>query len=191
MSTDVADFVGFSAYAINSHKPVDGDVIELPGVVTNVGGAYSPDTFIFTCPTTAYYYIYFSLYIYLNDPNYERCHVAIIMDEEVVVEVRYCDKNNTCQEFHTCYIRVNHVGKDVIVDVVVIFYKLMLNCIRQGQQTADVGYIYYYSMLSQSVVLECQQSSLIWLQSTGDDCYVTASSSERESVFGGFMLERL
>ena len=52
-----ADFVGFSAYATSNQAPASGDVIALPGVVTNAGGAYNADTSTFTCPASAYYYI--------------------------------------------------------------------------------------------------------------------------------------
>ena len=64
------DVVGFSAYATNSQYPIAvGDVIALPGVVTNAGGAYNPDTSTFTCPITAFYYIYFNLYVYMEYSN--------------------------------------------------------------------------------------------------------------------------
>ena len=45
-------------------------------------------------------------------------------------------------------------------------------------------------MMSQSVLLECQQGSQIWLEADNDDdCYVWGSPAEyRFSSFGGFML---
>ena len=46
-------------------------------------------------------------------------------------------------------------------------------------------------MMSQSVVLQCQQGSEIWLQASTSYCYVYGGNSERESVFGGFVLHRL
>ena len=88
------DFVGFSAYAINSQTPAIGDVIELPGVVTNAGGAYNPSTSTFTCPTTAYYYICFNLY--LNN-NYRDCHIDITMDDSMIAMVRHITAStSTC-----------------------------------------------------------------------------------------------
>ena len=54
-----------------------------------------------------------------------------------------------------------------------------------------VGDTYYRGMMSQSVVLECQQGSQVWLQTSTSYCYVYGDSSERESVFGGFILQRL
>ena len=44
-------------------------------------------------------------------------------------------------------------------------------------------------MMSQSVVLECQQGSEIWLEAATSECNVLAG--ERRSVFGGFILQRL
>ena len=75
--------------------------------------------------------------------------------------------------------------------LVCCIYCLTFSCIQQGRELANAGYYYYFGMLSQSVVLECQQGSQIWLQSTADECRVHGSSSERESVFGGFILDRL
>ena len=49
----------------------------------------------------------------------------------------------------------------------------------------------YSGMMSQSVVLECQQGSQIWLEASTSECFVWGDSSQRESVFGGFMLQRL
>ena len=84
------EFVGFSAYATSgSQTPAAGDVIELSGVVTNAGGAYNPDTSTFTCPTTAYYYIYFSLNVHIYDPSYYNCRIYIMMDDSMIVEVRH------------------------------------------------------------------------------------------------------
>ena len=44
-------------------------------------------------------------------------------------------------------------------------------------------------MMSQSVVLECQQGSEVWLEASESYCYVYGTS--RQSVFGGFTLQRL
>ena len=98
MSVLLTDFVGFSAYAISSGNPANGDIIELNGVVTNAGGAYNPDTSTFTCPTTAYYYIYFSLYVYLYDSTHKNCRIDVTMDDSMIVEVRhlgYCSELTT------------------------------------------------------------------------------------------------
>ena len=61
-------------------------------MVTNAGGAYNPDTSTFTCPTTAYYYIYFSLYVLMRDDDYYDCHIDLTMDDSVIAEVRHRDK---------------------------------------------------------------------------------------------------
>ena len=93
MSVLLTDFVGFSAYATDSSQtPAIGEVIEFPGVVTNAGGAYNPDTSTFTCPTTAYYYIYFNLYVVMDDPSYGDCYIDITMDDSMIVRVRHRDK---------------------------------------------------------------------------------------------------
>ena len=83
----VTDFVGFSAYATNDQTPAANETILLPGVVTDAGDAYNPDTSIFTCPTTAYYYIYFSMYLRLDSIYYD-CHIGIMMDDTLTAEVR-------------------------------------------------------------------------------------------------------
>ena len=98
MSVLLTDFVGFSAYATSNNIPANGDVVQFLGVVTNAGGAYNPDTYTFTCPTTAYYYIYFSLFVYMNDPSYDACRIDITMDDSMIVEVRHRDK--CCEDKH-------------------------------------------------------------------------------------------
>ena len=100
MSVLLTDFVGFSAYVTSDNiLPPIGDVISLPGVVTNAGGAYNPDTSTFTCPTTAYYYIYFSLNILMRDYDYYECHIEITMDDSMIVEVRRRDKCSDDKHF--------------------------------------------------------------------------------------------
>ena len=49
----------------------------------------------------------------------------------------------------------------------------------------------YRLMMSQSVVLECQQGSQVWLEASANECFVHGNIDERESVFGGFILQRL
>ena len=93
MTVLLTDFVGFSAYVTSgSQQPASGDIIEVYKVVTNAGGAYNSDTSTFTCPTTAYYYIYFNLCVYRDDPNYDDCHIGITVDNSMIVEVRHRDK---------------------------------------------------------------------------------------------------
>ena len=100
MSVLLTDFVGFSAYPTSgSQTPAAGDVIELSGGVTNAGGAYNPDTSTFTCPTTAYYYIYFSLNVHIYDPSYYNCRIYIMMDDSMIVEVRRRDKCSDDKHF--------------------------------------------------------------------------------------------
>ena len=89
----LTDFVGFSAYTTIEQTPASGDVIALPGVVTNAGGAYNPDTSTFTCPTTAYYYIYFSLHVIAGYVGYDDCHIDITLDDAMVFEVRQRDES--------------------------------------------------------------------------------------------------
>ena len=94
------DFVGFSAYATSLQTPANGDVIEFLGVVTNAGGAYNPDTSTFTCPTTAYYYIYFSLYLEIGYNGQDDCHIDITMDGGMIVEVRRRDWGSDDKHFY-------------------------------------------------------------------------------------------
>ena len=62
----------------------------------------------------------------------------------------------------------------------------------QGQEYVYVDVdTFYRGMMSQSVVLECQQGSQVWLEVSTSDCYVVGDSGQRESVFGGFILQRL
>ena len=61
-------------------------------MVTNAGGAYNPYTSTFTCPTTAYYYIYFSLCLLMRDYDYNACHITVTMDDSMIVEVRHRGK---------------------------------------------------------------------------------------------------
>ena len=89
VNVSFTDFVGFSAYAIDDQSPANGDVIELPGVETNAGGAYNPNTSTFTCPTTAYYYIYFSLCLRVRYSDNDDCNIDITMDDSRIVRVRY------------------------------------------------------------------------------------------------------
>ena len=84
------DFIGFSAYATNSQEPNEGDLITFSSTHVNGGGGYDPSTSIFTCPTTGFYYIYFSLSSYIYDYNfvYENdCLVGIRMDGNIMVTV--------------------------------------------------------------------------------------------------------
>ena len=47
-------------------------------------------------------------------------------------------------------------------------------------------------MMSQSVVLECQQGSEIWLEADAtDDCYVLGDDTHRYSSFGGFLIKEI
>ena len=48
------------------------------------------------------------------------------------------------------------------------------------------------SMMSQSVVLECQQGGRIWLEADyNDDCYVWGGSTYRYNSFGGFLIRQI
>ena len=107
LSNAFTEFIGFSAYAINTQEPASGDVIELRGVVTNAGGAYNPINSTFTCPTTAYYYIYFSLNLAVTGYYYD-CHIDITMDDSMIVEVRHRDK--CCDDKHFGRARQDRFG---------------------------------------------------------------------------------
>ena len=91
VSNVFTDFVGFSAYTTSTQSPGSGDVIALAGVLTNAGGAYNAGTSTFTCPTAAYYYIYYNLYLAMGYNGRRDCHVDIMMGGVMIVEVRYFD----------------------------------------------------------------------------------------------------
>ena len=61
---------------------------------TNAGGAYNPNTSTFTCPTTAYYYIYFSLFL---SKYYRDCRIDITMEDSMIAMVRHITTStSTC-----------------------------------------------------------------------------------------------
>ena len=50
----------------------------------------------------------------------------------------------------------------------------------------------HYGMMSQSVVLECQQGSEIWLEADAtDDCYIVGDGTYRYSSFGAFLIKQI
>ena len=59
------------------------------GVPTNVGGGYNASTSIFTCPTSAFYYVYANLLLNIDDNGYDYCWVDVMLDGESVAEVRH------------------------------------------------------------------------------------------------------
>ena len=81
-----ADFVGFSAYATSPQEPNVGEHVLFAGVMTNVGVAYDSATSVFTCPTSAFYYIYINIYMLL-DATTDICAVAVMLDDEIIVHV--------------------------------------------------------------------------------------------------------
>ena len=81
-----SDFIGFSVHTTSTQNPSDGQIILFDGVWTNVGSAYDSTTSIFTCPTSAYYYIYTHIRVGL-DSIYSACDFQIRLDDVVMVEV--------------------------------------------------------------------------------------------------------
>ena len=50
----------------------------------------------------------------------------------------------------------------------------------------------HQTTLSDSVVIECQQGSSVWLQSDADACYVYGDDARYLfSTFGGFILQQV
>ena len=86
MITDTA--VRFSAHTVDSKHCRDGLTIEFPSALTNEGDAFDPVTSRFTCPTTAFYYLYFNLFISM-DPLFRECDVEMRVDDVPVVMVSY------------------------------------------------------------------------------------------------------
>ena len=58
------------------------------GVTTNAGGGYDSATSIFTCPTSAFYYVHFNLYVNLDAVDEYRCVTDVMRDGERVAQVR-------------------------------------------------------------------------------------------------------
>ena len=85
--TYFADFIGFSVYVTSTQEIYPGNAVVGFGIVTNEGDAFSQDTSTFTCPTGAFYYIYFNLYYTVN-PSGSNCQVGITKDGTVIVKVR-------------------------------------------------------------------------------------------------------
>ena len=84
------DFVGFSAYATSTQYPDHGDVVEFPYTYVNAGGGYNTATSTFTCPTTGFYYIYFSVHVYIYDDNvsvFDECLIGIREDGSIMTAV--------------------------------------------------------------------------------------------------------
>ena len=60
------------------------------------------------------------------------------------------------------------------------------------QLYAPTDDVQHDSMMGQSVVLECQQGSQIWLEADyNDDCHVRGSDAYRYSSFGGFLIRQI
>ena len=80
------DFIGFSVYVTSTQSLSPGEIVAAFGIVTNEGDAFSQDTSTFTCPTGAFYYIYFNLY-YTVSPSASNCQMGITRDGTVIVKV--------------------------------------------------------------------------------------------------------
>ena len=103
----VADFVGFTAYArSHSQEPDRGERLLFPGVLTNAGGAYDSSTSSFTCPVTAHYYFYYSLWILVDDSYYNHCYIDVIMDGAHVITVSHYSSTYSSTTYCQCLIHV-------------------------------------------------------------------------------------
>ena len=82
------DFIGFSAYAIDSQNLDEGDVVTFPYTHVNAGGGYNTNISTFTCPTTGFYYMYFNFRVRIQDDTLrDQCMVGIRMDGSIMVTV--------------------------------------------------------------------------------------------------------
>ena len=82
------DFIGFSAYAIDSQNLDEGDVVTFPYTHVNAGGGYNTNTSKFTCPTTGFYYMYFNFRVRIQDDTLrDQCMIGIRMDGSIMVTV--------------------------------------------------------------------------------------------------------
>lgn len=80
--------MAFSAYATSDQQPNNGDGVAFSGLITNAGSHYDGSTSRFTCPVTAYYYFYFSLYVHVDNPENVDCGIEIVLDGNLEAEVR-------------------------------------------------------------------------------------------------------
>ena len=168
------------------------------GVTTNAGGGYNSTTSIFTCPKTAFYYIYFHLYLIMDDGADETyCRMDIKQDAGRVAEV--CTRHL-------------HFRKKSVVHM---FKAPLRNTFQPHLTTLNFARMYVYTdasnkhnnlfsqageyvydgvrhegMTSTSVVLECHAGSQVWVESRYY-CHVSGNTVYQFSSFGGFMLQRL
>ena len=90
-SAKPAEFVGFSAYATHSQDANHDEIIRFPSTYVNAGDGYDTTTSIFTCPTTGFYYIYFSVNVATEDNGSgarDHCIIGIRKDGNMVIWVR-------------------------------------------------------------------------------------------------------
>ena len=97
------DFSGFSVFMVSTQYPNSGDILEFFGVNLNVGSGYGTDTHRYTCPTSGYYYFYYSLYADLLDSDNPYCSIQITMDGTNLAAVILRQCNNTVPELRLCY----------------------------------------------------------------------------------------
>ena len=88
------------------------------GVTTNAGGGYDSTTSIFTCPTSAFYYVY--LHLYVGEAGFD-CWADINLNGDPVVEVRWgivqnnkdsvltFSKTILCEYFCSFFYTITHV----------------------------------------------------------------------------------
>ena len=75
---DVAEVIGFTAYATKSTNYNNGDVVMFEGVLTNIGQNYQNESGIFTCAQRGVYM--FSWTLYTNTEN--RMGAELYVDNE-------------------------------------------------------------------------------------------------------------
>ena len=79
-------FIGFSAYATQSHDYSDGSIVLFDGIITNQGPFYTPETSAFLCAFEGYYL--FTLTVFANTGDLMAAE--IILDSARVASV-YAD----------------------------------------------------------------------------------------------------
>ena len=167
--------------------------------MTNAGGAYNADNSTFTCPASAYYYVYFNMYI--KNPRYFDCRIEIMKDDTMMIQVSCSDKITMYLVVRRKHCAALDVAKDALSSpatattiqwsgvVLQIAIDLIL-CDTQGREQYTIAAVgEHYGMIGQSVLLQCQRGSQIWLKASTSECEVSGNSDYPLSTFGAFILQ--
>ena len=135
----------------------------------NAGGGYNSATSIFTCPVSGFYYIYFNGHVAFHAAD-EAAHIMKDGANMAMVSM------NVSKILVTCKFEDLSLSTNNLYDFQAVWY------ITSGTNME--------SMVTESVLLECQQGSEIWLEASKHGCLLE-NNFDRSSIFGGFLLRQL